>query len=147
MPVSIYPNRERCNPGRLFPRVLLIIVIGTQGVIVNTAVLVAIPPGVVTTMLPVCGPVGKVAVICVSESTLKLAALRFPINTLFAPLKLLPVITTLLPAGPLEGEKLKITGATPNVLENVPPGVTTCTVPVVAPAGTVAVISELDTIV
>src|SRR5580704_1655183 len=88
------------------------------------------------------------AVICVSESTLKLAALRFPINTLFAPLKLLPVITTLLPAGPLEGEKLKITGATPNVvlLDNVPPGVTTCTAPVVVPTGTVAVISELDTI-
>ena len=47
------------------------------------------------------------------------------------------------------GEKLEITGVTRKVtlLESVPPGVVTWTLPVVAPLGTVVVISEAETTV
>ncbi len=68
-----------------------------------------------------------------------------PLNlTDVAPLRLVPVITTLAPTGPLVGEKLVIVGAATTVkllaLVAVPPGVVTAIVPLVAPAGTVAVI-------
>ena len=64
--------------------------------------------------------------------------------TAVAPVRLVPVITTLVPTGPLVGLKLVIVGAAATVKElalvAVPPGVVTEIVPVVAPAGTVAVI-------
>ena len=69
-----------------------------------------------------------------------------PLNlTDVAPVRLVPVMTTLVPTGPLVGEKLVIVGAeavTVKLVElvAVPPGVVTEMVPVVAPAGTVDVI-------
>ena len=68
-----------------------------------------------------------------------------PLNlTAVAPVRFVPVITTLVPTGPLVGLKLVIVGEPMTVKElalvAVPPGVVTATVPVVAPAGTVAVI-------
>ena len=74
---------------------------------------------------------------------MKLVAL-VPLNvTAVAPVKLLPVIVTLVPTGPLAGVKLVIVGAlavTVNAvaLVAVPPGVVTRMSPLVAPAGTVA---------
>ena len=66
-----------------------------------------------------------------------------PLNaTAVAPLKFVPVIVTLVPAGPLVGVKLVIVGAGTTVkvlaLVAVPPAVVTLTGPVVAPVGTVA---------
>jgi hypothetical protein len=63
--------------------------------------------------------------------------------TAVAPLRFVPLIVTLAPTGPLVGEKLVIVGGagtTVNALALValPPGVVTLSVPVVAPAGTVA---------
>jgi hypothetical protein len=64
--------------------------------------------------------------------------------TAVVPVKPLPVTVTFAPAMPLVGLKLVIVGATITV--NVPPlvpvplGVVTAILPVVAPAGTVAVI-------
>src|SRR6516164_4675179 len=105
----------------------------------ESPVLVAVPPGVATPILPVFAPVGTVLVICVSESTVKLVALTPPKLTLLAPVKLSPVITTLVPTGPLVGEKLEIVGVTRNftLLVKVRLGVVTFTLPVVAPLGTV----------
>ena len=64
--------------------------------------------------------------------------------TTVAPVRFVPVITTLVLTGPLVGLKLLIVGAWTTVklpaLVAVPPGVVTEIVPVVAPAGTVAVI-------
>ena len=75
---------------------------------------------------------------------MKLVAL-VPLNwTGVAAVRLVPVITTLVPTGPLIGEKLVIVGAEMTVkmpaLVAVPPGVVTTIGPVVAPEGTVAVI-------
>src|SRR5439155_1239400 len=115
---------------------------------VNEPALVAVPPGVVTLSIPEVAPAGTVARMVVSEVTVKVALV--PLNaTALAPVKLDPVIVTLVPTGPLVGEKLAIVGplTTVNELElvAVPPGAVTLSVPEVAPAGTVArmVVSEV----
>jgi hypothetical protein len=62
--------------------------------------------------------------------------------TAVAPVKFVPLIATLVPTGPLVGEKPVIVGALTTVnalaLVAVPPDVVTRSGPVVAPAGTVA---------
>ena len=67
-----------------------------------------------------------------------------PTVTAVAPVKLLPVTVTAAPIPPLVGVKSVIVGAGMTVklvlLVAVPPGVVTAIGPVVAPAGTVAVI-------
>jgi len=63
-----------------------------------------VPQGVVTLSEPVVAPPGTVAVICVSESSVKLAAARLN-ATRVAPVKFIPVIVTVVPAGPLLGAK------------------------------------------
>jgi len=110
---------------------------------VKLEALVAVPPGVVTLIVPVVAPVGTVAVICVAELTVNVAFV--PLNfTAVAPVNAVPVIVTLAPTSPLVGEKLVMVGGNTTVkllaLVAVPPGVVTLIVPVVAPAGTVAVI-------
>ena len=85
-----------------------------------------------------------------AETTVKSAPLT-PLNvTAVAPVKVVPVIVTLVPTGPLVGVKLAIVGAlavTVKLLElvAVPPGVVTLSGPLVAPLGTVAaiVVAEL----
>src|SRR5256885_908775 len=69
-----------------------------------------VPQGAVTLSEPVEAPPGTVAVICVSESTVKLAAARLN-ATPVAPLKFVPVIVTVVLAGPLLGVKELIIGA------------------------------------
>ena len=92
-----------------------------------------------TLILPLVPPTSTMAVICVSESTVKLIC-SHPSVTPSAPVKRSPVMTTLVPTEPLGGEKLKICGLTRKtlLLFSVPLGVVTVTEPVVAPAGTVA---------
>jgi hypothetical protein len=111
------------------------------GVTVKLVVLVAVPPGVVIMIFPVFAPVGTVAVTCVSESTVKLVAATAPNVTFVLPVRLTPVITTGIPTAPLLGLNVLIDGITRNfwLLFNVPAEVTTVTNPVVAPAGTFAV--------
>jgi hypothetical protein len=116
---------------------------------VNTTVkldpLVAVPLGVVTEMVPVVAPAGTVAEICVAEFTVNDA--EVPLNlTEVAPVKFDPVMVTLAPIGPLVGLKLVIVGELLIVnvpeLVAVPPHVVTEICPVVAAAGTVAVIED-----
>src|SRR5207248_2551462 len=114
---------------------------------VNEPALVAVPPGVVTLSGPEVAPAGTVAWIAVAEVTVKLALV--PLNaTALAPVKLVPLMVTLVPTGPLAGEKLVIVGplTTVNELElvAVPPGVVTLSGPLVAPAGTVAWIAVAE---
>jgi hypothetical protein len=114
---------------------------------VKLAALVAVPPdGSDTLMGPVVAPDGTVAVILlvllkvdVAETPLKL--------TEVAPVKLAPEIATLVPTGPLVGVKLVIRSATRKVngaVVAVPAGFVTLIGPVVALAGTVAVICVFE---
>src|SRR5258706_301001 len=80
----------------------------------------------------------------VAEFTVKLAGTPLK-RTSVAPVKFVPLIVTLVPAGPLVGVKLVIAGGLADpvntlALVAVPPGVVTLIDPVVAPAGTVACI-------
>ena len=86
---------------------------------VKFAALVAVPPGVVTLILPVVAPVGTVAVICVAESTWNVVALTLlnftelvvKLAPLTVPLKFVPVILTDVPTGPKVGVNEVIVGA------------------------------------
>ena len=117
----------------------------TTTVKVKLPVEVALPPGVVTEIVPLLAPAGTVAVIWVALSTVKAEAAVPWKDTAVAPVKFVPVRTTEVPTGPEAGAKEATVGAgavTAKEVEEVPlpAGVVTLTVPVVAPAGTVAVI-------
>jgi hypothetical protein len=103
--------------------------------------LVAVPPGVVTVILPVVAPEGTAAVTLLSFTNVKTADV--PLNrTPLTPAKWLPLIVTDVPTTPLDGEKPLIVGPVTVKFEElvaVPPGVVTVILPVVAPEGTVAV--------
>jgi hypothetical protein len=118
---------------------------------VKFVVLVPVPELVVTAIGPVTALVGTVAVIWVGESTVNVVAATPPNVTEVAPVNDPPVMVTTVPALPLVGVKLLMHGPAPVVtlklvvLVAVPSESVTAIAPVVAPAGTVAVIcvSEL----
>jgi hypothetical protein len=103
---------------------------------------VAVPTGFVTVTGPVVAPDGTVVVIEVAETTVNVAVV--PLNfTPVTPVKLDPVMVTAVPTGPMVGENDVITGSPMTKLAALTPvliGVVTLIFPVVAPAGTVAVI-------
>ena len=121
---------------------LRLLSVGAGAVTVNGAPLL-VPPGVVTVTLPLVAPAGTLVVIWVAEFTVNVAPAPLKL-TLVAPVKLVPVIITVVPTVPLVGFRLVITGAGTVTVNArpllIPPGVVTVTLPVVAPAGTVAVI-------
>jgi hypothetical protein len=108
---------------------------------VKVLALIAAPPCVVTLNRPVLAPAGTVARIAVADVTVKLALAPLKL-TAVTPVKFVPLIVTLVPAGPLVGVKPVIVGGISTVklpaLIAVPPGVVTLSGPVIAPAGTVA---------
>ena len=116
----------------------------TVGATEKFAALVALPAGVVTPILPDVAPAGTVAVILMAEFTVNTADVPLKV-TAVAPVKFAPLTTTLAPTLPLAGVNPVIRGATVKVaaLVAVPPGVVTLIGPVVAVAGTVAVICVL----
>ena len=72
---------------------------------VESAAVVAVPIGAVTEIGPLVAPFGTTAVICVSESTVNKDA-GVPLKlTPVAPEKLIPLIVTADPIGPIIGEK------------------------------------------
>ena len=77
---------------------------------VKFVALLAVPPGAVTLMGECAKPLGTTAVICVSESTVKLVAAMAPNVTFVAPVKPVPVTVTLLPTGPDVGLNAVIVG-------------------------------------
>src|SRR5688572_14352354 len=93
-----------------------------------------------TKMEPDCAVGGTTAMILVSETTLKAPALP-PNFTMVTPLKLAPLMVTSVPGLAVPGEKLVMRGVTVNTgaLVTEPAGVVTEIGPVVAFAGTVAV--------
>src|SRR6266850_470423 len=76
---------------------------------VKLLTLLAVPPGVVTLIVPVVALVDTVARIEVAELTVKVAVTPLK-ATPVVPLKLVPLMVTLVPTGPLAGVKLMIVG-------------------------------------
>ena len=101
---------------------------------VNVVALMAVPPGVVTAIFAVTAPVGTVAVIFVSETTVNVAT-TVPNFTAVAAFKAVPLIVTSVPTGPLGGVKLEMVGVILKFCSVVrlPPGSLTVINPVVAP--------------
>src|SRR5205807_474774 len=114
---------------------------------VKLLALLAVPSGVVTRMGPLEAPAGTVAWIAVAEFTVKPAPVA-PNCTAVAPMKVAPLIVTLVPAGPLTGVKPVIVGGLSTVklpeLLAVPSGVMTLMGPLEAPAGTLAWIAVAE---
>ena len=134
--------------------------VGTNDVIVGAAagpvtvkswLLVAVPLGVVTLIRPVVALFGTVAVSWVPEGFDENVVAFVRLNlTAVVPTKFEPLIVTDVPTGPLVGEKFVMLGAhedptmKSSVLSSDPSGVVTLTLPVVAPAGTFAVIELFE---
>jgi hypothetical protein len=119
----------------------------TTTITVKFVELVAVPLGVVTRIGPVVAPVGTATAILVpAPLTAKPGAFTLSNETAVAPVKLVPLILTDVPTGPLVGLNDVIVGAPAPVtvkfveLVAVPSGLATAIGPVVAPAGTVVVI-------
>lgn len=119
-------------------------IVGVEAEMVKFAEEVAVPAGVVAEIFPVVALEGTVAVIFVLLLTANVADV--PLNfTEVVPVRLVPVIATLVPTVPVVGVKLVIAGdgcVTVKALGEValPPGVVTRIEPVVAAAGTAVVI-------
>jgi len=98
---------------------------------------VAVPPIVVTLTVTAPVPAAVVAVICVAELTVKLAAAVAPNCTDVAPVKLVPVMTTDVPpvSGPDVGARPVTVGAGTkvNVPADVPVPLTVVTLTLTAP--------------
>ncbi len=80
------------------------------GMIVKSAVLVAVPPRVVTAILPVVAPVGTMAVISVADTMLTATA-GVPLNvTEVVLIRFVPEIVTSVPMGPELGLNMVMSG-------------------------------------
>ena len=122
------------------------VIVGAGIVTVKFVAEVAVPPAVVTENVPVVAPLGTLVVICVALFAVTTAVVPFNF-TAVAAVRFVPVMVTVVPTGPLVGEKLVIVGDEAAVVTvkfvvelALPPVVVTETFPVVAPLGTVAVI-------
>jgi hypothetical protein len=113
----------------------------TRGSTNKVAALVAVPPAVVTEIDPSDAPAGTHKRNCVGDKTAN-AALTPCTLTALTPPKPVPSTTTELPAAALPGPKPLIVGTARKLatLTADPPAVTTDSRPVVAVAGTTAVI-------
>ena len=105
----------------------------------------------VTEISPLVAPAGTVAVMEVAEARVTVAAATPLKVTLVAPVRFVPVMTTLVPMIPEAGVKLVTVGAGITVKEAVlavvPSPLVTLIFPLVAPAGTVALSCVSETMV
>jgi len=103
----------------------------------NTEGLVAVPPGVVTVIVPAVTPEGAVVVIVLSDTTLNGVAAR-PLNfTAVAPVNAPPVIVIAVPATPEWGVKSAMEGIADTVI-----GMVTALMPSVA-----VMVAVLETVI
>ena len=128
-----------------------LVIVGIVGAdTVKLAVLVPVPPGLVTLILPVVAPTGTVVVRDVAETTVNNVTGVVLNFTPVAPWKLVPVIVTVVPTAPDAGVKLvTVGGGTVKlaILVPVPLGPMTLILPVAAPTGTEVVIDVAETTV
>jgi hypothetical protein len=88
------------------------VIVGLAAVVVTVKLweLQSVPPGVVTQIFPVVAPLGTVAVIWVDEPPEKVVADVPPNVTAVAPVRVVPVIVTIVPIGPEVGVNEVIVG-------------------------------------
>ena len=112
------PKRTSVRLFRFVPSIITVCpgpaLVGAKLVIVGAGIKLkperfAVPPGVATIIEPPALP-GTTAVICVGETTVKLAAVAKPKLTAVAPVKFAPLIVITAPGSPLCGEKPVIIG-------------------------------------
>jgi hypothetical protein len=152
---AVPPKLTAVAPVKLVPVMVIVAPtteeVGVKVVMVGPAIVnpanVAVPPGVVTDMLPV-EPAATTAVMLVELATLNEAAAVPPKLTAVAPVKFVPVIVTVVPWPAETGVKEVTVGAlmVKPARVPVPPGVVTATMPE-EPAPTTAVISVVLTTV
>jgi hypothetical protein len=121
---------------------------GSASTNVNVPAEVAVPPGVVTLILPVV-PSPTTAVIVVAFTTLNDVAAVPPNETAVAPVKYVPVIVTVIPGAAVVGVKDVMVGASINVnpaSDPVPSGVVTITLPEAPDPTTAVMVSAESTI-
>src|SRR5437773_8337137 len=112
-------KRTAVAPVRLFPLMVTEVpagpLVGVNELVVGGDVtakllaLVAVPPGAVTLIGPEVAPLGTVAVIWMFEFTVKPAAVPLKVTEV-APVRLLPLMVTEVPTGPLVGVNELIVG-------------------------------------
>lgn len=140
-PVKFRPVITTASPGLALVGVNAVIT--GLGAIKTNPVFVTVPPGVVTAIAPEAPVLAGIAVICVSESTVKDKAETTPNFTALAPVKPVPLITTDVPAAAVVGVNAVIVGTGAKLKPAsvpVPFGVVTATTPETVPAATFAVI-------
>ena len=141
-PVKLYPVMDTAVPTDPL--------VGENDVILGFTVklveLVALPAVLVKVIRPVVAPGGTTTASCVFEIPLKFVVVVPLKETASVPVKLTPVRVTVVAATPLVGENELIVGAAVEFtvklagLAAVPEGVTTQTLPLAAPAGTLVLI-------
>ena len=150
VPVKFAPVIVTVQPAAPLAGEKLLIVGVPVEVGVKLLLLQSVVFGVFTLIQPVSAPPGTVAVICVSEFTVKLAGTRKKV-TAVAPVKLVPVIVTVVPIVPLAGVNELMCGATVKLAADVaePKELVSVIGPLVAPLGTLALncVSEMAHIV
>jgi len=110
------------------------------GVTVKLEPLLCAPPREVTTTFPVVAPAGTVAVMLLALQVLTVAAVPLNVTVPCDVPKFEPAMTTEDPTAPVLGVRLLMLGVTVNVTPLLAwPLTVTMTLPLVAPAGTVAV--------
>jgi hypothetical protein len=150
VPVKFVPVSVTVQPADPLAGEKLLIVGAPAEVAVKLLLLQAVPSAVFTLIQPVNAPPGTVAVISVSDTTVKLAGTRKKV-TAGAPVKFVPVIVTVVPIGPLAGVNELMCGVTVKLAADAaePKELVSVTGPLVAPLGTLALncVSEMGHIV
>ena len=150
VPVKFVPVSVTVQPAAPLAGEKLLIVGGPGEVGVKLLLLHVVPFGVFTLIQPLSAPPGTVAVICVSEFTVKLAGTRKKV-TAVAPVKFVPVIVTVQPAAPLAGVNELMCGVMVKLAAEAaePKELVSVIGPLVAPLGTLALncVSEMAHIV
>jgi hypothetical protein len=111
-PVKLVPVTVTTVPGSALAGAKLVIVgaVGGVAVTVNGVLLLAVPAGVVTLMVPEGAAAGTVKVMLVALTVVNVVV-SAPSITAVAPLRAVPVTVTVVPAMPLVGVKLVMVGA------------------------------------
>jgi hypothetical protein len=139
VPVKFVPVSVTVQPADPLAGEKEVIVGAPAEIAAKLLLLQAVPSAVFTLIQPLSAPPGTVAVICVSDTTVKLAGTRKKV-TAVAPVRFVPVIVTVVPIVPLAGVNELMWGVTVKLAVDTAEPIEFVSVigPLVAPLGTLA---------